>query len=77
MHIDGTARAQFVDQNDNPNYYRYLSALKAITGFGVSINTSFNKHGRTIVETPEDALRDFLDTNLDFMMIEGFLVQKA
>jgi predicted NodU family carbamoyl transferase len=29
------------------------------------------------VETPEDALRDFLDTNLDFMMIEGFLVQKA
>ena len=77
VHIDGTARAQFVDQNDNPNYYRYLSALKAITGFGVSINTSFNKHGRTIVETPEDALRDFLDTNLDFMMIEGFLVQKA
>ena len=77
VHIDGTARAQFVSEADNPMYHRYLKALKHKTGFGVSINTSFNKHGRTIVETPHDAVRDFLDTNLDFLMIEGFFVQKA
>ncbi|MCK9481417.1 MAG: hypothetical protein M0R38_06630 [Bacteroidia bacterium] len=75
-HIDGTARAQFVSEKENPMFYRYLKEMKNLTGFGVSINTSFNKHGRTIVETPEDAVRDFLDTNLDFMYVEGFLVKR-
>jgi carbamoyltransferase len=76
VHIDGTGRAQFVEEKDNPMYYRYLKELKRLTGFGVSINTSFNKHGRTIVETPKDALRDFLDTNMDFAIIEGYLVTR-
>jgi carbamoyltransferase len=75
-HIDGTARAQFVSDNENPMFYRYLKEMKALTGFGVSINTSFNKHGRTIVETPEDAVVDFLDTNLDFLYIEGILITR-
>ena len=76
VHIDGTGRAQFVEEKDNPMYYRYLKELKRLTGYGVSINTSFNKHGRTIVETPEDAIKDFLDTNLDFVMIEGYLINR-
>ncbi len=76
VHVDGTGRAQFVEEKDNPMYYRYLKELKKLTGFGVSINTSFNKHGRTIVETPEDALRDFLDTNMDFVMLEGYLITR-
>ena len=76
VHIDGTGRAQFVEEKDNPMYYRYLKELKRLTGYGVSINTSFNKHGRTIVETPQDAIRDFLETNLDFAIIEGYLISR-
>lgn len=76
VHVDLTARVQFVSKEDNPNYYALIERVKALTGFGVIINTSFNKHGRTIVLTPEDAIIDFKDTNLDFMVIEGFLVQK-
>ncbi len=76
VHVDGTGRAQFVEEKDNPMYFRYLKELKKLTGYGVSINTSFNKHGRTIVETPKDAIQDFLDTNMDFVMIEGYLITR-
>jgi len=76
VHIDGTARPQFVEEEDNPNYYRYLKKLKEITGYGVSLNTSFNLHGRTIVRTPHDAVVDFLDCNIDELYIEGFRVQR-
>jgi carbamoyltransferase len=76
IHVDGTARVQFVEDKDNPEYYRILKKVKALTGFGVIINTSFNKHGRTIVESPQDAIRDFIDTDMDFLVIEGFLVKR-
>jgi len=76
IHIDGTARAQFVEKNDNPMYYRLLKKVKELTGFGVVINTSFNKHGRTIVESPEDAISDFLDTDMDYLAIEGLLIKR-
>jgi carbamoyltransferase len=76
VHVDLTARVQFVSPEDNPNYYKMIKKVKELTGFGVIINTSFNKHGRTMVLTPEDAIVDFKDTNLDFMVIEGFLVEK-
>jgi len=76
VHVDGTARPQFVEEKDNPNYYRYLKALKNITGYGVSLNTSFNLHGRTIVRTPKDAIIDFIDCNIDELFIEGFRVKR-
>ncbi|AAR38983.1 NEQ127 [Nanoarchaeum equitans Kin4-M] len=75
-HVDGTARPQFVEEKDNPNYYRLLKKLKELTGFGVVVNTSFNLHGRTIVRTPEDALTDFIDCNIDALFIEGYLVRR-
>ena len=74
VHVDGTARPQFVEEQDNPNYYRYLKELKNIMGYGVSLNTSFNLHGRTIVRTPQDAVVDFIDCNLDELFIEGYRV---
>jgi carbamoyltransferase len=74
VHIDGTARPQFVSESDNPAYYRFLSALKEQTGFGVCINTSFNMHGRTIVRTVTDAITDMLDCGLDFLYVNGFKV---
>jgi len=76
VHIDGTARVQFVSKEDNENYYFLLHEVKKLTGFGVLINTSFNKHGRTIVETPKDAIDDFIDTDLHFMMIGNYLVTR-
>jgi len=76
VHIDGTARVQFVSELDNKNYYLLLHEVKKLTGYGVLINTSFNKHGRTIVETPKDAIDDFIDTDLNFMMIGNYLVTR-
>jgi carbamoyltransferase len=76
IHVDGTARAQFVTEKDNPDYYRLIKRVKELTGFGVILNTSFNKHGRAIVENPDDAIRDFLDSNLDFLMMEGLLIRR-
>ena len=76
VHVDGTARPQFVEEQDNPNYYRYLKELKNIMGYGVSLNTSFNLHGRTIVRTPQDAVVDFIDCNLDELFIEGYRVTR-
>lgn len=75
-HVDGTARPQFVEKSDNPDYYLYLNELKNITGYGVSLNTSFNLHGRTIVRTPKDAIVDFIDCNIDELFIEGFRVKR-
>lgn len=76
IHIDGTARVQFVSIEDNLSYYRLLKEIKKLTGFGVILNTSFNKHGRTIVESPEDAIIDFLDTDMEYLVIEGYLVTR-
>ncbi len=75
-HIDGTARVQFVHETDNPNYHRLIRRFQEISGYGVILNTSFNKHGRTIVESPADAVLDFLDTDLPFLCIEGYLVRR-
>lgn len=76
IHIDGTARAQFVEKNDNPNYYRLLKALKQEIGVGVVLNTSFNLHGRIIVMTPEHAIRDFIDCGIDYLIMEGYLIRR-
>ena len=77
VHIDGTARPQFVEINDNQQYFRFLEELKRLSGYGVCLNTSFNMHGRTIVRTPKDALRDFLDCGIDELFIEGYQVKKG
>ena len=76
IHIDGTARVQFVEEVDNPLYFRLLKKIKELTGYGVVINTSFNKHGRTIVESPKDAITDFLDTDMDYLIMEGYYITK-
>jgi carbamoyltransferase len=76
IHVDGTARAQFLAAADNPMLYRVLTEFKRLSGFGVVINTSFNLHGRTIVNTPDDALDDFLESQMDFLVLDGYLVRR-
>jgi carbamoyltransferase len=75
-HVDGTARPQFVSPDDNRDYWKLLNEFRALSGYGVVINTSFNLHGRTIVRTPHDAVLDFRDCNMDALYIEGFRVSK-
>jgi len=76
IHVDGTARPQFVESKDNPNYYRLLKRVKERTGFGVIINTSFNLHGRTIVLTAKDAILDFIDCNIEELYLEGYRITR-
>jgi carbamoyltransferase len=74
IHIDGTARPQFVEKDDNEDIYNLLKELKRLTGYGIMINTSFNLHGRTIVRTISDAITDFIDCNIDELFIEGYKI---
>ncbi len=61
VHVDGTARVQTVRQDHNERLYRLLKEFDAITGVPVLLNTSFNVKGEPIVETPDDAVKCFLD----------------
>jgi carbamoyltransferase len=75
-HTDGTARVQTVHRETDPAYHLLISAFHELTGVPLVLNTSFNDNGEPIVETPEDALRTFRRTELDYLYIEGLLVSK-
>lgn len=75
-HVDYSARVQSVDAGRNPRFHALISAFKERTGCGVLINTSFNIRGEPIVCTPTDAIRCFLGTKLDRLVIENFIVRK-
>jgi carbamoyltransferase len=76
-HVDYSARVQSVHQDTNPRYYALLKAFDAHTGCGVLVNTSFNVRGEPIVGSPEDAYRCFMRTEMDYLVIEGFLLTKT
>jgi carbamoyltransferase len=74
VHVDGTARPQLVTRTSNPSFHRILEEYYALTGIPSLINTSFNMHEEPIVCSPEDAIRAFLQGNLDYLAIGSFLV---
>ena len=76
VHVDKTARPQIVSQKENRRLYKILSEYYKLSGVPVLINTSFNMHEEPIVFTPEDAIRAFLDGNLDYLIINNFVIQK-
>jgi len=75
-HVDYSARIQTVHEKTNPQFYSLISAFKALTGFPVLVNTSFNIRGEPIVCTPEDAFRCFMGTDLDVLAIGNCYLQK-
>jgi len=75
-HVDYSARVQTVDEERHPRFCKILQAFKKLTGSPVLINTSFNVRGEPIVNTPEDAYRCFMGTNMDVLVIEGFVLLK-
>ncbi|NQX87843.1 MAG: carbamoyltransferase [Halioglobus sp.] len=76
-HVDYSARLQTVHPETNPRYHGLISAFKEETGCSVLINTSFNVRGEPIVCTPEDAYRCFMRTEMDYLVVENFLLDKT
>ena len=75
-HVDYTARVQTVSPDTNPDYYRIIKAFEQQTGCGVIINTSFNVRGEPIVCTPADAYRCFMRTEMDWLVLGPFILDK-
>ncbi len=76
VHVDGSARIQTVKRTDNEPFWKIIEAFRRRTGVPIVLNTSFNVRGEPIVCTPEDAIRCFLSTNIDLLVIEGYAVTK-
>jgi len=75
-HVDNSARVQTADPVHAPELHRLLEKFYQQTGCPLVVNTSFNIRGEPIVCTPEDAHRCFLATNMDVLVIEGFVLLK-
>ncbi len=75
-HVDFSARVQTVDAERHPRLYSIMKAFEARTGCPVLINTSFNVRGEPIVCTPEDAWHCFMNTDMDVLVLENFLLLK-
>ena len=76
-HVDYSARVQTVRRDTNPLYYDIIDAFHRMTGCPVIVNTSFNVRGEPMVCTPEDAYRCFMRTDMDLLVLENFLLEKA
>ncbi len=75
-HVDYSARVQTVRREDNPRYYDVIKAFQSLTGYPVVVNTSFNVRGEPIVQSPEDAYRCFMRTEMDFLVLGSYLLDK-
>lgn len=75
-HVDYSARIQTVHPETNPRFYTLLDEFEKLTGCPVSINTSFNVRGEPIVNSPEDAYRCFMRCEMDYLVLENYLLAK-
>lgn len=75
-HVDYSARVQTVHPDTNPKLYNLLDAFDRKTGCAVLVNTSFNVRGEPIVNTPKDAYHCFMRTEMDYLVIENYLLAK-
>jgi carbamoyltransferase len=75
-HVDYSARIQTVAAEDNPRFHRLLSEFERNTNCPVLVNTSFNVRGEPPVCTPEDAFRCFMRTEMDYLVLGNFVLDK-
>jgi len=75
-HVNYSARVQTVKMEDNLLYHQMIAKFDEKYGCPVIINTSFNVRGEPIVCTPEDAYRCFMRTNMDYLIMGNFLIEK-
>jgi len=75
-HVDYSARIQTVRRETNPLYWEIIDAFRELTGCPLIVNTSFNVRGEPIVCSPEDSYRCFMRTQMDFLVLENFVLDK-
>jgi carbamoyltransferase len=75
-HADGSARVQTVNKKQNEKYHALLTELGKISGYPISLNTSFNFKDQTITMTPFQAIERFLDCDMDVLVINNFYIVK-
>lgn len=75
-HIDYSARVQSVSNKTNFKYWYLINEFKKLTGYGVIVNTSFNVRGEPIVNTPDDAFRCFMRTEMDYLVMGNYIFDK-
>jgi len=75
-HVDYSARIQTVSRETNPLYWEIIEAFRQRTGCPVIVNTSFNVRGEPIVCTPQDSYRCFMRTEMDYLVLENFVLSK-
>ena len=76
VHVDGTSRIQTVSRAEQPSFHALLCEFDRLTGVPLVLNTSFNLGTQPIVNSPEDALRCFLSSGIDDLVLGPFLVEK-
>lgn len=76
-HVDYSARIQTVSHEGNPLLYDLLQRFEDKTGCGVLVNTSFNVRGEPIVCTPDDAYRCFMNTEMDFLIMGSYVIERT
>lgn len=75
-HVDNSARLQSVNIKENKRYYLLLKEFYKLTGCPVLVNTSFNIRGEPIVATPQEAYNCFMGTDMDYLVMDTFLLDK-
>jgi carbamoyltransferase len=75
-HVDGSARVQSINRDQDARYFDLLSAFYKQTGCPVLINTSMNVRGEPIVNSPEDAYACFMRTHMDVLVLGNFVLLK-
>jgi carbamoyltransferase len=75
-HVDGSASIQTISREQNELYYDLVRSFEQRTGCPVIINTSFNVRGEPIVCTPHDAYLCFMRTNMDYLVMDRFVLDK-
>ncbi|MBZ0201569.1 MAG: hypothetical protein K8I03_00980 [Ignavibacteria bacterium] len=76
LNVDGSARIQTINSKFNEKCWDLLNYYRGFTGIPAIINTSFNIKGNPIVSSPSDAIADFLDSKLDFIIIQNYLIKR-
>ncbi len=77
MHHDGTARPHAVKRAANERYYDLISAFRDITGIPMVLNTSFNRHGLPLINTPREAVEHLLWGCVDVLCVGSYLVERG
>jgi carbamoyltransferase len=76
-HLDFSARVQTVSKSVNPKFHQLISAFDQLTGCPILVNTSFNVRGEPVVCTPLEAYQCFMNSDMDYLVVENFLYAKT